>query len=466
MALGFAALLAFVLTSCLKDEEDNTVYYDDTGITSFTLGTLTRTLHTTSSTGEDSTYTASVTGSSYKFYIDQKQGLIYNVDSLPVNTDITRVLTTVGTKNSGTLAVNLRASNGLDSLVVHSSTDSLDFTEPLEFRVYSNSGIAYRKYIVTINVHQEEGDEFAWTQPSAGIPAFAALKNQRMFTTGDKVFLFGTDASGLTTRLFDVKASMSASDSEVLPSMEFGAEAINNIVECGDEVLVLDGTRLWHFESTGDETWESSYDDDRNIEGISRLVGASDKEIYALSTSGELMVTTDYCLTWAAETLDSDASLLPQQDINCVVFPLKTNDGMDRVTLIGTRSDRDYAVVWMKIVDEDEPGAGKWLLLSDGAAHGGNYPLPKWTGLSVVPYDGTSLAMGLDENQALSAIRMSADGGLNWLEETTYAWSDEASGSETLSATVDDSNTIWVSLGGTGQVWRGRLNRLGWTITE
>ena len=28
---------------------------------------------------------------------------------------------------------------------------------------------------------------------------------------------------------------------------------------------------------------------------------------------------------------------------------------------------------------------------------------------------------------------------------------------------TDDDNFIWVVCGGTGQVWRGRLNRMGWT---
>jgi hypothetical protein len=31
-----------------------------------------------------------------------------------------------------------------------------------------------------------------------------------------------------------------------------------------------------------------------------------------------------------------------------------------------------------------------------------------------------------------------------------------------IAAAADDSNYLWVVLGGSGQIWRGRLNRLGW----
>lgn len=72
----FAAALS--LTSCLSDnDESETTYYTDTAISSFSLGTLNITYHTTASDGvTDSTYKSTFSASSYAFDIDQQKGTI------------------------------------------------------------------------------------------------------------------------------------------------------------------------------------------------------------------------------------------------------------------------------------------------------------------------------------------------------------------------------------------------------
>lgn len=458
-----ACMAALCMTSCLGDDEMNTVVYQDTAITAFTLGTVKRTMHTTSSTGEDSTYTASVTGSNYKFYIDQQQGLIYNADSLPQNCDLSRVLCTMSSKNSGSVILNLRTADGTkDSLVLYNATDSINLTKPMEVRVFNQAGTAFRRYTLTVNIHQEDGEEFHWTLMTNGSP-FGMVANQRLLAVGDRVMLFGTKGTGDRTYMYDVKANLSAPTEELEVAQEFGIDAIDNLTKCGDELLVRDGNRLWHITATDDGRWDSRYDD-LNLEGVGRLIGGSGKEIYALDPSGGLLVSVDNGQTWSSEELDNPANLLPTDNINCTSFALNTNDGMSRVMLVGTRpeADREYAVVWMKIVDESHPSVGRWLLVADGTGRENQYGLPRCSGLSIVPYEGNALAMGLSDGQNLAPVLMSADGGITWKTSSVYAWADDANGMETLSATVDDSNFIWVVMSGSGQVWRGRLNRLGW----
>ena len=83
--IPFTILLSTVVvfSSCLSSDDNEVTYYDDSGITSFTLGTLNRTMHTLSSKGVDSVYQTTITGSDYQFYIDQDKREIYNPDSLP-----------------------------------------------------------------------------------------------------------------------------------------------------------------------------------------------------------------------------------------------------------------------------------------------------------------------------------------------------------------------------------------------
>ena len=110
--LRFCVLLTCVatLTSCLKDDEVDYSGYTDVAITQFTLGTLNRYVHTTSSkTGNDTTVVNTVTGSNYKMTIDHLNQRIYNVTPLPVGTDAKHVICTIGTKNGGVVALQLMA---------------------------------------------------------------------------------------------------------------------------------------------------------------------------------------------------------------------------------------------------------------------------------------------------------------------------------------------------------------------
>ena len=151
-----------LITSCLSSDDDNeTTTYKDTAITAFSLSTVNQTIHTTTSAGEDSTYTKTVS-SLPVFTIDQYQGKIYNTDSLPSGCDLSHILASISSKNNGVIIVNYPTSTGADSLLYYSSTDSIDFSKPREIRVYAYNGDGYRSYTVTVNVHQSETGTLLW----------------------------------------------------------------------------------------------------------------------------------------------------------------------------------------------------------------------------------------------------------------------------------------------------------------
>ena len=428
--LGLLLSVLTVLTGCLSNDDTEIITYDDTAIMTFSLGTMTRTIHTTSSKGEDSTYTASVTGSKYAFAIDQQRGLIYNVDSLPVGTRVSNVLCNITTKNSGVAVINHRTKDGLkDSLTTYSNTDSVNFSKPVEVRVYANSGIAYRKYTVTVNVHQQNGDEFCWTKMLDEEQSFAKAERMRMLSAGSKPFVLMPASNG-STAVVDLKQFLADQDEPL--SMLFSATAFDNSVSNGRTLYVLEK--------------ESG-------------------KLHAISTDskqGTLLVSTDECLSWQEESLDSDAALLPKQNINCTVHALRTNSDMSRVVLVGTVPGKEYAVVWMKVVDRDEPGAGRWMLVADGTTSSKGHALPTGQAQSVLAYGDLDLSFGFNAEGGLDDILLSNDGGINWQADDAYAWPTDAIAQNVIAAAADDSNYLWVVLGGTGQIWRGRLNRLGW----
>ena len=157
MIWGLLATL-FLLPSCLSSN-DSAITYDDVALTAFTLGTLNRICHTMSSAGEDSAYITTFAGGNYVMSIDQVNGQIYNRDSLPYGTDVAHVVCTLTTTNQ---AVSYFVSLAKDSLRYYSSTDSIDFRSPRQVRVFSNDGLYFRDYTVTLNVKQNQKTGLAW----------------------------------------------------------------------------------------------------------------------------------------------------------------------------------------------------------------------------------------------------------------------------------------------------------------
>ena len=68
LAVSFSAI--FMFSSCLSDNTDSIVYYDDCALTAFSVGTLKIVKDTVSSKGEDSTYTTTLNCSRYAYTID------------------------------------------------------------------------------------------------------------------------------------------------------------------------------------------------------------------------------------------------------------------------------------------------------------------------------------------------------------------------------------------------------------
>ena len=226
--IPFVLLLAalFVFASCLNSDDNDVVYYDDTAITSFSLGTMNRYVHTKSSTGADSVYKTTYSGSNYAFYIDQLTCEIYNVDSLPKGTDAAHVITTISTKNGGTAVWKSAIS---DTLVTYSSSDSVNLSVQRELRVYANDGSGFRTYKVRVNVHQEEADVFNWSSLPANAQ-LAAMSNMRATCQNGKVYVYGNNGEEsvcYSTSVGDGK-NWSSNDMPVVETIQTSAMTLSD----------------------------------------------------------------------------------------------------------------------------------------------------------------------------------------------------------------------------------------------
>lgn len=449
---------ALLLVSCLDtDYTDEVTLYDDIAITQFQITSARVTRHTTSSTGEDSTYVADDQSvADCPFYIDQLNGEIYNVDKLPYGVDATKLLCEVYTKNNAMVFIENIARDSIRSLT---STDSVDFTQPRYLRAYASNAQSYRLYKVTVNVAGEQGDGIAW-QRMADDAALAALGGMRLAQVGGRMVLLGLE--GGSTVVFHTDAADGSAWAKA--AVAFGPDTYYNMAVMGDTLFVLDGTTL--LRSTDGEAFAA-------VEATGaprRLVGASSTELYGIGGDGRMAVSADGGRTWQADRMDSPAALMPAEDISLCSAPYAYMDSTDYVVMAGNRPAGGFpgdstAVVWRKVVEYAEGSEpSKWICM-EADSHN-RYQLPRLDGLTVLALGESKVAfggagIGACGDAPFERMYESRDGGITWQPSAALAFPDGFdTATPAFAAAADANGYVWIVCAGSGQVWRGRLAAL------
>ena len=419
-------VVAIGVTSCLNSSSSEATLYGEAAITSFNLGNVTSYVHKTIN-GKDSLVKTTLSATTYKFTIDQIQHQIYNTDSLPIGTDVSRALCVIGSRNNSTVFfVDKTDENILRS---YSSLDSVDFSTPRKLEVWSSDMKGHTDYTVKVNVHGEDGSLFVWQKMPVS-EVLAQLKDVEAHYWAGTMYLEG--------RMGDM----------------------TQIYRVDDKGLVM-----LDEETTGKLL----------PPGMKRWIGSTSQEVYGLSDDNDLMVSQDGGVTWESDILDDDRHLLPVQDIAFVSYPLYYATNTEYALLVGNRSVGDFpddktAMVWRKIVDNDEyTPEGFWSYLEPA----GDMALPRMAHMSLVAYDDGILAIGGEDisegvfSAPYAQFYQSRDDGITWKYNKSYQLPDGFDENATsVGMAVDDDDYLWLFCGGTGQVWRGRLNKLGWQIKD
>jgi len=441
--------MILLLASCMKSDDKTSTLYNDTAITAFSLGTLNRYLHTTSSKGTDSIYKVTVTGSDYKFSIDQANHRIFNADSLPVSTDVEHVVCSVSSLNNG--SVFIEDTEDSDILHFYSSADSIDFSTPRKFLVYAADGSGYEEYTVQLNVHKEEGDQFRWiihaeSQEMTGMETIKALMIE------DQLFAFGVK-EGKTL------GYMTTDGESWTPIAEFDDEnACNNMLVFENSLYtIVNGT----LKQSNDGT---EWTDVNTALDVTQLVAASFSELYGLTSDGTLMISDDNGVTWIEDVLDTDKSKLPTMDVAYICYPANMTYYADYILMAGFSTGVDkISSVWRKIVEYDLQGDEKWAYMD--RSDDNRYALPQLENLILMHYDDGILAWGIKDG-TFSPIYQSRDNGIVWKENSYYKLPVYFTQNEVCAfGATTDGKEIWL-IGSNGQVWQGHLNRVAWDRSE
>ncbi len=432
--------------------------HDDAAIIAFSVKNVKRLVHTKSSKGADSTYITTFAASDYRFYIDQINRVIYNPDSLPLGVDASKVVATISAKNAGVIAIKSAKS---DSVKYFNSADSLDFTKPRQVIVYSNSGSGMNTYTVHVNVHQQDGDVFVWNNQAKNEPKLGELTAMRLLANGENLYVFGN--KGSEPKLYTAARKAANQWQEIMPNIQVTSDFYRQMVLQGNTFYGYHDGQV--VKSADAKNWSVV-----STIALKQLVGASDAKLYALAEDHKILVSADRGATWVTETLSPSNALLPEADLNFVVQPSKINAGANQLFMAGTTDQR--VAQWGKIEENDKKAENQpWTSYTSSA--GNRFALPNLTNLQVVKYGDALVAMGgagkgeSSGVKAFSEIYGSVDGGLTWKKHATLVFPNGFHSSETSFAmTTDADHYLWIVCGKTGQVWRGRLNKLGWPVVK
>ena len=453
MKRKFFAFIALItatlsLSSCLSSDETTVEYTHDTAITAFSLGSLDR--YTKTKAGKDTLLKANVTGSDYKFYIDQAQRWIYNVDSLPCGVRDTAMLATISSKNNSPIL--LMDINKRDSVAAYySSSDSINFSKkPRYIRVYSSDYSAYAEYQVTVNVHKELPYEFKWHELAQNNSQLAAFSDLKAVACGDYIYVFGKTDEG--TKVLKSAINDGSAWSSITMNVGLSSDAYQSAVALDGKLYISDGGKV--YASADAAIWTVVSDN----ADIKQLIGASSKNLYAYTATG-ISVSEDKGANWKAEKLDTDKAYLPKQNISMNVAGVLSAKDVENVMLLGTRDKAlkdTVATTWLRTVDYANED-GQWNYLEIENNKSGKMP---WLDQVITCAADTGF-VALGSN---GKWYKSQNAGLTWKQDKMVVLPTKFATEGRFAFCRDNQHYYWIIRN--GYVWRGRFNIDGWRSKE
>lgn len=474
IAVLFAA--TSIMTSCLDNDVEQITYTSETSITGFSLGTLNINRMGKDKNGLDSPYVDTLDCSNYPFTIDQINRTITNKDSLPVGTYIDKVITSI-TYDAGMLAYKPK---GSERDTIWTSTDSIDFTDPVEFKVYAYSGVEGKPYTITINVHKQEPDTISWKKFDTQLFNAGNLSEQKAVYANGKVYVFGKNGNGTHIEYSDVSNDNPTSWVAVTKNVPADIDTYS-ATACAEYIYFLAGTnkQLYKLDvnsneitSVGRETFEM-------------LIGGNDikSELYAVK-GGKSGIYKEN--TWT-----EDAAPFTQFPTGKPFFSNTTtasyNSNITSTVALcynqGTTTANDTTALVFNRMSSDN----KWEERMQ------NLPLPNLENITMIYYDGKLYAFGgkskKPEVKPFSQFYCSTDNGLCWRPVTecmafpaevpdpekpnkeyinfpnlydTHHGNYSCAVTPKLENETYRGNFIWI-VWEDGSICRGRINRLGFT---
>ncbi len=420
-------LISFAMSSCLGDDEP-IVYSSNPLIQSFALDT--------------------VKGKDYLFTIDQLRGKIYNQDSLPVGSDtiIDKILIT--TLNVTGVVTVRNSADTADSLL--NTSDSLNFVgtmeKPFMMKVWAPNGIDQKTYALEVRVHQQQPDSLNWGDaPLVTNYAPGISGKQKSIIFDNQIYLYADAQPVHITALSDGKNWRTATATG-LPNTN-----VTSLVQfMGKLYATVDGSSNAYVSTDGISWSDSGLGNDIVvlISPINDILTAIRNVAQSEGEAAEQRFCDTDGTTWAVG--DTVPSNFPQNNISAALYT--TSIGVENLVIVGntvgTQANDTVTVPWAYMQGQE------WVALSTDTRLG----CPKMEDPTIMYYNDQFYIFGNSFTNFYTS-----EAGIIWSEVTEMFLFPEAirDRQTDYSSVVDDENRIWIMLDTPNEVWRGKLNRLG-----
>lgn len=449
---------ALLMSSCLGSNDTVTELGKDCEILTFTLAS------------------DSVEGlSSAVFTIDQLNGRIYNTDSLPYGTTLkNKVKCTV--RLASTVAVCQVLQHATGDTIAWNTTDSLDFSKPVEFKNILWDGTTTKTYVAQVNIHQILPDTMVWETYAENLidEPVKAEKTIVFGNPGAEYYYMYVQPANSTENYRLYRSSVSDGKNWTITSLSglpAGEVALSQMTEYGSQLYVTT-TKGTLYRSSDGQNWTAV----SNAPTIKALLGN-----IKTSTSGTIdepsalaaIISNNGILEFAR--MDKSQAWSTGNAIDNT-FPISGFANTNYVSNFRNRliiaGGRDKSGNLLNSTWSTSDGLS-WAQLTDDASKN---LFEKQEGASIIQYDGKLFMISgiMEGDTASSRIYWSQDGGVSWSVSDTMAVMPGTFKPRGFTSIYVDQNKFMYLFGGKetnksnvlDQIWRGRINYLGFKDDE
>ena len=437
-----AVLMAsvFTLVACMKDDTIATT--PECAITGFSINSITCDVlskkYDQHGNAKDTIISKTLYGSQVAFNIDQLNGHIYTVDSLPKWVDLTEVIP--NTSSWGNVYYKIEDDDELYYPLVSGST-VVDFSKTVELLCASTDGLSKRIYTVDIYRHKSNIDTLEWKSTTSDLAITGASK---AFYVDGKVFVFAQNDSNEPVMTFAEEDDASTWSEPISIPVDNGS-----IVLFGDDFYGL-GDDGYIYRSATEQlgvTWTKASD-----QTVERLLAADAFYLYAYD--GTAIIGSSDLNTWTVEGTEN-LEMLPETSINSISYPSGSNDDLQVAVMTGLSSQNsENGVTWCKNSSTDANINQPWAYIQ--VTHDNTYGIPHFDHASVTYYHGGLYAIGVEED-AYQQLYRSDDNGITWHPQSKkYPMPEDLKPANGVASIVAVDKKLWI-IQENGKVWQGSI---------